>query len=61
MEEIRSFLASIVEGSEDAIIGLTPEGRIVSWNSGAQNIYGYKKEQVIGRSFSDLLLPERSR
>lgn len=59
MEELRSFLASIVEGSDDAIIGLTPEGRIVSWNSGAQIIYGYRKEQMVGHLFSELLLPER--
>ncbi|MBN1140214.1 MAG: SpoIIE family protein phosphatase [Deltaproteobacteria bacterium] len=60
MEEARSFLASIVEGSDDAIIGLTPEGRIASWNGGAETIYGYGRAEAMGRPFSILLLPERS-
>ena len=47
-EQLRSFLASLVESSADAIIGCTPEGKIVSWNFAAQALYGYAAEQVIG-------------
>ena len=60
MEEIRSFLASIVESSDDAIIGLTLDGRIASWNTGAQKIYGYTVEEAKGQAISTLALPERA-
>ncbi|SHJ35371.1 PAS domain S-box-containing protein [Malonomonas rubra DSM 5091] len=60
MDELRAFLAAIVESSDDAIIGLNPQGRIFSWNLGAQQIYGYRSEEVIGQSISLISLPERS-
>jgi PAS domain S-box-containing protein len=52
-------LAEIVESSEDAIIGKTPEGIIQSWNRGAERIYGYEAADVIGRPMTLLLPPER--
>jgi PAS domain S-box-containing protein len=52
-------LAALVESSEDAIIGKTLEGVIVSWNRGAQRIYGYTEEEAKGRNLSVLLPPER--
>jgi PAS domain S-box-containing protein len=54
-EEARSRLAAIVESSHDAIIGLSLEGLIVSWNTGAEAIFGYSFEEVIGRPSSALL------
>ncbi len=57
-EEARSQLASIVESSDDAIIGKTLEGIITSWNSGAQSIYGYSAQEVVGRSISVLIPPD---
>ena len=60
MDELSAFLAAIVESSDDAIIGLNPQGRIFSWNNGARQIYGYSNEEVIGQSISKLSLPERS-
>ena len=60
MEQIRSFLAAIVASSDDAIIGLQLDGRIISWNSGAETIYGYKKTMILGQSIARLVLPERS-
>jgi len=50
------FLASIVESSENAIIGKTLDGTIVSWNKSAETIYGYTAAEVIGKSIS-LLVP----
>jgi two-component system cell cycle sensor histidine kinase/response regulator CckA len=47
-------LASIVEFSDDAIIGTTPDGTITSWNTGAQRMYGYLAQEIIGRSVSIL-------
>lgn len=54
-----AFLAAIVESSDDAIIGITPDGRIASWNSGANRIYGYTAAEVVGQSITILSLPER--
>lgn len=54
-----AFLAAIVESSDDAIIGITPDGRIASWNSGANRIYGYTAVEVIGMPIGVLAIPER--
>lgn len=49
--------SSIIEFSDDAIIGKTLEGIITSWNKGAEKIYGYTEAEIIGRSIS-ILIPE---
>ena len=51
-------LASIVNNSNDAIIGETLEGTIVSWNEGAEKIFGYSVEEVIDKPASILMPPE---
>src|ERR1019366_2596646 len=58
-EEELQRLASIVEFSEDAIIGKNTDGAITSWNRGAEKLYGYKRGEVVGRDLSFLFLPER--
>jgi PAS domain S-box-containing protein len=55
--EKQSFLASIVTTSKDAIISQTLEGVITSWNRGAENLFGYTPEEVIGQPTS-ILLPD---
>jgi PAS domain-containing protein len=50
-------LTAIVEASDDAIIGKTLDGTIVSWNKGAEKIYGYKAEEILGHSISLLVPP----
>ncbi len=57
-EEMRSMLASIVEYSEDAIIGKTLDGIIFSWNPGAEKVYGYSANEVIGKPVSILIPPD---
>jgi PAS domain S-box-containing protein len=49
------YLTAIVQSSDDAIIGKTLDGTIVSWNQGAEKIYGYKAEEVLGHSISVLV------
>ena len=53
-------LAAIVESSEDGIIGKTLEGKIISWNKGAEQIYGYSETEVKDFPFGLLTLPERA-
>jgi PAS domain S-box-containing protein len=52
-----SVMTSIVESSEDGIIGKDLHGKITSWNAGAQRIYGYSLEEVQGQSISILTPP----
>src|SRR6266436_7411951 len=55
-----SQLASIVESSDDAIVGKTLDGKIVSWNAGAERIYGYSAIEVVGKPVS-ILVPDEQR
>ena len=52
------YLSSVVDNSVDAIIGMDLNDTIVSWNKGAENIFGYPREEVIGKNFDILLTPE---
>ncbi len=57
--EDKRFLASIVENTDDAVIGKSLTGEIISWNKGAEIIYGYKPEEVIGQNISILIPDDR--
>jgi PAS domain S-box-containing protein len=58
--ETTSRLATIVESSDDAIIGKTLEGVITNWNKGAEKLYGYSAGEVLGQPISVLAPPERA-
>src|ERR1700683_2148256 len=50
---------SIVESSHDAIIGITREGVVTTWNPAATRLYGYAPEEIVGRTAEGLYPPER--
>lgn len=53
-------LASIVDSSDDAILSVSLSGKIMTWNRGAEKIYGFQPENILGRSFM-LLVPHGMR
>ena len=58
-EESRSFLAAIVESSDDAIVGKDLDGRVVSWNAGAERMFGYPSAEILGQPVTRLQSPDR--
>ena len=58
-EEAQARLAAIVEGSDDAIIGKSLDGIVTSWNQGAERIFGYTAEEMVGSPLSRLVPPDR--
>jgi len=57
-EEARYRHAAVIESSDDAIASGTLDGIIVSWNTGAQKIYGYTEAEAVGKPISMLVPPE---
>ncbi len=57
-EAALAFAASIVESSDDAIIGQTLDGIITTWNEGAGRVYGYAASEMIGQPISIIIPPE---
>ncbi|WP_161884410.1 PAS domain S-box protein [Deinococcus alpinitundrae] len=55
-EEDQSFLAAIVDASYSAVVGVSLEGTIRSWNGGAERLYGYTKAEAIGQTM-ELIVP----
>jgi two-component system, chemotaxis family, CheB/CheR fusion protein len=56
-EEMRGRLSAIVQSAEDAIISKDLDGVVTTWNVGAEEIFGYKAEEVIGKNISFLIPP----
>jgi PAS domain S-box-containing protein len=54
-------LRATVEAAFDAVIGMDGEGRIVEFNAAAERIFGHRREDAVGQSLADLLLPDRHR
>lgn len=59
MHEYKWDLAAIVEASDDAIIGVDINGDVLSWNGGAERMFGYTEAEMRGRSSTIIIPPER--
>ena len=59
VEEVKMLLASIVQSFDDAIISGLLDGNILTWNQGAERVYGYAASEVIGKSAAILVPPDR--
>lgn len=59
IEEERLRLAAIVDSSDDAILGMTLDGTVISWNRGAEKMLGYTGEEIIGKSVRLIYPPDR--
>ena len=59
-EVVRERLAAVVDCSEDAIIGKDLNSLITAWNRGAEKVFGYSAEEMMGKSMRKLFPPERA-
>jgi len=58
-EQVAQRLVSIVESSDDAIVSKDLDGIIVSWNNGAERLFGYSANEAVGKPVSILIPPDR--
>ena len=57
-DHTRGRLWAIVESSEDAILSKDLEGKIVTWNSGAEHVFGYRAEEIVGQHIFRIIPPQ---
>jgi PAS domain S-box-containing protein len=58
-EQQSRWLAAIVESSDDSIVSIDLDGIITSWNNGAERIFGYFAEEIVGKPITILIPPDR--
>lgn len=59
-EAVRAQLAAIVTSSDDAILSMTLVGIVTTWNAGAERLFGYSAQEMIGQPILKLIPPERA-
>ncbi len=59
LSKLNNYLASLVESSDDAIFGKDLEGNVISWNKGAENMFGYSRDEILGKSVSKIVPPDQ--
>ena len=59
IDEVRSRLEAILEISNDGILVVSLDGTILAWNRAAEQIYGYRADQIVGKPLTTLVPPER--
>jgi len=57
-EQTSRLLASIIENSNDSVVSKDLDGIVTSWNHGAERMYGYTAEEMLGRPFTALIPPQ---
>lgn len=57
-DHTRGRLWAIVESSDDAILSKDLEGKIVTWNSGAEHVFGYRAEEIVGQHIFSIIPPQ---
>lgn len=55
----QAWLAAIIDSSDDAIVSKTLEGFVTTWNQGAERLFGYSAQEMIGQSILKIIPPER--
>ena len=59
-DTVRDALAAIVRSTTDAVVGKTTEGIVTSWNAGAERLYGYSAQEMIGKPLAILAPPGKA-
>ncbi|HID92805.1 MAG TPA: PAS domain S-box protein, partial [bacterium (Candidatus Stahlbacteria)] len=57
LTEKRKYLQALFESVADAVVSLDNENRIVEWNRAAEKMFGYRKEEVMGKNIDDMIAP----
>lgn len=52
---------TIIETAQDAFIGIGLDGKVIDWNSQAERLFGWRRDEALGRQLDELVLPERFR
>jgi PAS domain S-box-containing protein len=60
-QDSESRLKAIVQGALDAVVTMDRTGRVVEWNTQAETIFGYSRDEAVGRALAELIIPARLR